>query len=240
MSRDKVRIRFRKGGDLRFLSHHDLLRTFERMMRRADLPLRFSEGFHPKPRMVFASALGLGVVGCEEVLEIELEECLPCAELQQRLSEQAPQGLNILSVKRVDPRFTGQARQALYELPLPADCLLGLEARMAELLNQTECWVDRTKPGPRRINVRAYLSGLTLRGDRLLIELRITPQGSARPEEVLRLLGLDHLLLEGAVLERTRLELDDESRTQADAIPNRHSLPVQSAAVLASVAKGTS
>ena len=50
--RDKIRIRFRKGGDLRLLSHHDLMRSFERMLRRAALPLRNSQGFHPKPRLV--------------------------------------------------------------------------------------------------------------------------------------------------------------------------------------------
>jgi len=55
MDFDKFRIRFRKVGDLRLLSHHDLMRTFERMLRRAGLPFRSTEGFHPKPRMVFAS-----------------------------------------------------------------------------------------------------------------------------------------------------------------------------------------
>ena len=50
----KVRIRFRKGGDLRLVSHHDLMRVFERMLRRADLPFHSTSGFNPKPRLVFA------------------------------------------------------------------------------------------------------------------------------------------------------------------------------------------
>src|SRR5439155_20976241 len=69
--RCKVRLRFRKGGDLRLVSHHDLMRCFERMLRRAGLPYRSTAGFNPKPRLVFASALPLGVVGCEEVVELE-------------------------------------------------------------------------------------------------------------------------------------------------------------------------
>src|SRR5690242_10956811 len=73
----KVRFRFRKDGALRLLSHHDLLRTFERMLRRAALPVRATRGFHPKPRLVFALSLPLGVVGCEEVAELELDADLP-------------------------------------------------------------------------------------------------------------------------------------------------------------------
>ena len=63
VARDKVRIRFRKDGSLRLLSHHDLLRTFERMLRRANLPYHRTQGFHPHPRLVFALSLPLGVIG---------------------------------------------------------------------------------------------------------------------------------------------------------------------------------
>src|SRR5947209_16033599 len=98
---DKVRLRFRKGGPLRLLSHHDLLRTFTRMLRRADLPFRRTQGFNPQPRLVFALSLPLGVVGCDEVVELELDEELPPEEVHARLSRQAPAGLAILSVCRI-------------------------------------------------------------------------------------------------------------------------------------------
>jgi len=74
MARHKVRIRFRKAGDLRMVSHHDLMRCFARMLRRAALPFRSSEGFHPKPRLSFPLSLALGIVGCEEVVDLELDE----------------------------------------------------------------------------------------------------------------------------------------------------------------------
>src|ERR1700749_5052019 len=73
-ARDKVRLRFRKDGSLRWLSHHDLLRTFERMLRRAELPFHSTQGFNPHPRLVFALSLPLGVVGRAEVAELELDE----------------------------------------------------------------------------------------------------------------------------------------------------------------------
>src|SRR5579859_6858411 len=59
--RFKVRIRFKKCGDLRFLSHHDLMHCFERMFRRGSLPVKASQGFHPMPRMAFALSLALGI-----------------------------------------------------------------------------------------------------------------------------------------------------------------------------------
>jgi radical SAM-linked protein len=86
MVRHKVRIRFQKAGDLRWVSHHDLMRCFERMLRRAALPFASTEGFNPHPRLVFALSLALGVVGREEVAELELTEELPPDEVRQRLA----------------------------------------------------------------------------------------------------------------------------------------------------------
>src|SRR5947199_2914778 len=106
MVREKLRIRFRKHSDLRLISHHDLLRCFERMLRRAALPFHSTEGFNPKPRLVFALSLPLGVIGCEEVLELELDEELPPEEVHARLAGQTPAGLDILTVRRVPPRTT--------------------------------------------------------------------------------------------------------------------------------------
>ena len=74
MACSKIRLRFRKDGDLRLISHHDLLRTFERMLRRAAIPFHSTQGFNPKPRLVFALSLALGIIGHEEVVELELDE----------------------------------------------------------------------------------------------------------------------------------------------------------------------
>src|SRR5439155_18076518 len=120
-AREKVRVRFRKGGDLRLLSHHDLMRTFERLLRRASLPFRSSEGFHPKPRFVFALSLPLGIVGCEEVVELELDEELDPEAIHARLAAQAPPGLDILTVRRIDRRAGAQVCRATYRIALPRE-----------------------------------------------------------------------------------------------------------------------
>jgi radical SAM-linked protein len=234
---DKVRIRFRKGGALRLLSHHDLMRTFERLLRRSQLPFHRSQGFHPKPRLIFALSLPLGVVGREEVVELELDEVLPLEAIHTRLARQASPGLEILSVRRIALKVNAQVCRLAYSLPVPAERLPGLTPRIAEVLAASECWIDRNRPhsrqAGRRLDVRPFLDDLQivesanpsrnrqgetvepLLGGRgsdhsLEITLRLTPLGTARPEEVLVLLGLEDLLAAGVVLERSRLELHDE------------------------------
>src|ERR1051325_11426231 len=100
----KYRFRFRKAGDLRWISHHDLMRCFERMLRRAAIPFASTKGFNPRPRLVFALPLPLGVVGSDEVADLELESELSTSEIFDRLATQVPPGLRILSVEPLHPR----------------------------------------------------------------------------------------------------------------------------------------
>ena len=210
MVRDKVRIRFRKGGELRLVSHHDLMRCFERMLRRSGLPFHSTEGFNPKPRLVFALSLGLGIIGREEVVELELDEILPAEEIQSRLAAQAPAGLEILRVQQIDPKAGAQVRRVGYRVVIPVEFRAELAERITALLTLSNCWVERSRPQPRRLDIRAYIRDLRLQEDDLEMDLEVTPQGTARPDEILRLLGLGELLANGGVLERNRLEIDDE------------------------------
>ncbi len=218
---DKARIRFRKSGALRLLSHHDLMRTFERLLRRSDLPFHSSQGFHPKPRLIFALSLPLGVVGREEVVELELDEILSAEEIHSRLAQQTPPGLEILSVQRIPVKSNAQVSRLAYAVEVPADRAMDLGRRCADLLAARECWIDRQRPhsrqAGRRLDLRPFLVDLLIhppRGPagnaRLEMVLRLTSTGTARPEEVLALLGIEDLLDAGAILERSRLELKDE------------------------------
>jgi radical SAM-linked protein len=209
MSPAKVRIRFHKGGDLRFVSHHDLMRCFERMLRRARLPYHSTQGFHPKPRLVFALSLGLGIVGREEVVELVLAEPLPADEVLQRLRQQAPPGLDILDVHAIDPRASAQVRRVVYHLPL-VEPVAGLAERARNLLQADTILIERTKPQRKSIDLRPYLNDLRVRDDGLEIDIRVTPTGTARPDEIARQLGLGSQLDAGAVIERTVLEIADE------------------------------
>lgn len=262
----KVRLRFRKEGDLRFVSHHDLMRLFERFLRRAGLPYRQTEGFHPKPRMVFASALSLGIVGHEEVLEVEFHGQHDAEDVRRQLDGLCPEGLAFFAAKAVPPRWTGMPVAAAYEVELPPEACAGLPEKIESLRAQPSLMVERSKqrdlsahaasevgeerldaphlasPGkkyaptpPRRIDLKPFLQELRLVGNRLLMEFLITPTGAARPEELLRLLGLESLLYQGdAVLHRTRLVLADETSPLASPVlasSPRRDAPAELAAV---------
>jgi radical SAM-linked protein len=215
---DKVRFRFAKSGPLRWLSHHDLMRTFERVLRRAELPFRRTQGFNPHPRLIFALSMPLGVEGHAEVAELELDEVLPPDDVLDRLRRQCPPGLQVLELTRVPPRATAQVRGLTYALELPADRAELARSRIAELLASTELWIDRRRPSgganSRRMDLRPFLRDLRVTGDdpaRLEMDLWLTPAGTARPEEVLGLLGLQDLAEAGAVLHRLRLELREDT-----------------------------
>jgi radical SAM-linked protein len=212
----KVRIRFQKSNDLRFLSHHDLMRTFERMLRRAKLPFKSTQGFHPKPRLVFALSLPLGVIGVEEVVELELSQPISPETILAGLVRQAPPGLVILSIRPIEFRAGAQVRRLCYRVMVPVEAVADVRRRAAEMLAATECRVERTRPPVRTIDLRPSLRDLRIvevnDGAALEMDLCPTPAGTARPEEVLRLLGLQSLVDSGAVLERNRLELTDETQ----------------------------
>jgi radical SAM-linked protein len=220
MVQDKVRIRFRKGGDLRFVSHHDLMRCFERMLRRARLPFHSTSGFNPKPRLVFALSLPLGIVGDDEIADLELDETVPPDEVHQRLAAQAPAGLAIRSVCRIGTKESARVRAVRYSVPLPKPHGLPLEGRIEALLRSSECWVERTRPQRRRVNLRPFIGGVSAGDGILEMELIVTEQGTARPEEILRLLDLALVIDAGAIIKRTAIVLAVETNGNSETSAN--------------------
>lgn len=206
----KVRLRFAKRGDLRLVSHHDLMRCLERLLRRAPLPVAHSQGFNPRPKVVFPLPMGLGIEGRREVVELELAEPLEPAEVLARLSAVAPEGLDFLEAEpgtagRAAPRVM-TARYAL-EVPEPerAAAATALEALLA---GTTWPYTRRRPDRTVEIDLRPFLLDAALEADGTLrFDLRVDPGGSARPEEIVDALGLRGLLDRGAVLVRTDVEL---------------------------------
>jgi radical SAM-linked protein len=221
--RSKYRVRFSKAGDLRLVSHHDLMHCLERMFRRADLPVPVTQGFNPRPRLWFAQSLALGVIGLNEVLELELNEPLPPEEVHRRLAAQCPPGLAILTVRSIDLRASGQVRRAHFRLAL-TQSVPDLPERCARFLAQEHHWVERTRPQHRRLDIRPFVRTLVGRADNLEMALWVTPYRAVRPDELVQALGLPGIVESGAVLERTDLELADEAR---DDEPLPAGLPMQ-------------
>ncbi len=207
MVRHRVRLRFRKEGDLRWISHRDLARTLERMFRRAGLPLSMSEGFHPKPRMSFPLALAVGIAGLDEVMELELSEEQTAEQVLATLQSVSPPGLSFTSADVIPPgtRKT-QVRQVTYETPLPPERHDVARAAVAAWLAEPTHVVRRASSG-NSVDVRSYVDSLAVVDGLLRFDVRVCGEGSARPREVLEAVGLTDLEQHGLTLARVRVEV---------------------------------
>jgi radical SAM-linked protein len=237
MTGDKLRFRFAKTGHLRLLSHHDLMRCLERMLRRAAVPFKSTNGFHPTPRLVFALSLPLGVVGSDEVCELELTEPRDADETLARLAVQAPDGLAFTRVSVIPMKSTATPRRVVYTLPLPTDRVDDTAERCRGIMAEPKVWVDRLRPSPKRLNIRPYFRDIRVTDNVLSLDLWVTQTGTARADEIVDLLGLADLLDVGVVLTREALELRDEVTTSGptDNPPDgpADSLPLDPATVAA-------
>jgi len=208
MVRQRVRIRFAKQGDLRFVGHRDLMRAVERLFRRARLPLRFSQGFHPKPRMSFPWPLAVGMAGADELVEVELCETPDAEDLRARLASEAPPGLKIRNVA-VLPEGAAKAkvRFVRYEMPV-AEALRGqLPARIERLLAADRHPVVRPRRD-RTVDLRPLVKQLAFDGETLRMRLELDPAGCVSPRDVAAALGLADLERQGACFTRTAMEIE--------------------------------
>jgi len=203
-----IRIRFSKRGDIRFISHHDLMRLFERALRRAGLPVAMSEGHNPRPRVSFPMALSVGFSGCNEVADIGLREWVRPAQLHARLQAEFPPGIEISSAEATAAHPNRQPRELVYRVPmLPGHCLT--EAKVQGFLAEQSMTVQRTRAGEvKQVAVRQYVKALRIDGDCVQMRLRCTESGTARPEEVMQALGCrEGVDYSKGQIERTHVDL---------------------------------
>lgn len=190
-----LRIKYRKTPEGRFLSHLDLVRTMQRAFRRAHLPLAYSEGFNPHPKLSYGSALAVGVTSEGEYLDVELRNDLSVLELKDRLKEAMPPGLEILEIKILGDRkesLTALINLARYQVEIPVTKAIDpdkLEQAAADILSREQLEVMRHgKKGLRSIDIRKGIYGLKASGSEnkivLEMDLQTGSEGNVRPEEV--------------------------------------------------------
>lgn len=207
----RLRITFSKQGALRYTGHLDLHKMWERAARRADLPLSYSQGFHPHPQIQLAAALPLGFSSRCEVVDLKLNESLPLEGLAERIQAVMPPGLRILSVESVDeraPALQTQVAAAEFEVELLEGVDLNELTRKIDAVLAAESLPRERRGKP--YDLRPLIEGLEFHPNRSRIFMRLTAREGAtgRPEEVLDVLGI---ALEDARVERTRLILRGES-----------------------------
>jgi radical SAM-linked protein len=194
----RIRITFAKTDAMRFTSHLDLHRTWERTFRRAQLPLAYSHGFNPRPRLNLASALPLGFTGSQEIIDVWLDQDMPLADVQSALAQATPPGIQIHLIETIE-----EHAPALQTLLQASDYTLTLEQHLPNLDEHLEALMKAERlPRQRRgkdYDLRPLLLELGRLPDgedgRQRIHARLSAKEGAtgRPEEVLEALGADPL-----------------------------------------------
>ncbi len=208
LPRYRYRLTFSKQGPLRYISHLDLARVWERILRRVEAPLMYSQGFNPRPKIQLAAALPLGYESTCEITDIWLEgESPPEPDLlMEELNGAAPEGLTVQSVEIVELKEA--ALQAVTEAGVYRVTMTGEEdqdqdtdsiiARLEELLSQKEIWREqRSKRGTKQVNIRPMIYEISvIDAQPLSLQMKLSlsqDKGTLRPDHVLEKLGIDPL-----------------------------------------------
>ncbi len=188
----RLRVRYTKNGKIRFTSHRDVARLWERSLRRAHVPMAYSEGFSPRPKLAFGLALSTGYESDAEYIDLALSETIPLDGLVERLTEMLPDGLVATAVAEIDRGTSLQ--QAItccrWEIDIITDDLQAASTAVAQAKEAEEIMFTRTRKGkPVTDDLRPYVWALdvlgpTETGCRLAAELGTQPR-ALRPAELL-------------------------------------------------------
>jgi radical SAM-linked protein len=200
-AQQKIRFEFQKVGELRFLSHLELMRALQRALRRAGIPLAFTQGFNPQPRLSLAQALAVGVEGLRELGEVELTERMPPEEMRATWNRQLPPELKILRAWEAPlngPSLSAGVRGAVYQIQVAPNgwdptllAAIGTTDACVEFLAQESIPVEVTKKGKTvSLDAHPFLQEFARAGEHgspvWQMRLRVGPTGSVKPAAVMR------------------------------------------------------
>ena len=196
----RLRLEYTKGEPLRYASHLDMMRLWERALRRASLPVAHSQGFNPRPRIVMAAPLPTGVTSRAELLDVFLTERLDSGDALRRLNDTLPPGAQVTRAWEVP--LKGPALMALrgvaeFQARVRWDgAAHALEGRLREWMAQDSVIRERQKKGRtgaydlRPLVERLWVVGRGEGGFVVGMRLKAEPDGTGRPDEALKSLGL--------------------------------------------------
>ncbi|HUV42006.1 MAG TPA: TIGR03936 family radical SAM-associated protein [Sedimentisphaerales bacterium] len=210
-------IKFKIGGNLRFLSHAETIKLFQRACVRCGIRARYSQGFNPRIKMSLPLPRSVGVQAEDELLSLQLQ-ALPetrqystadAEELKSRLARQLPDGCQVLSAEIKDAKSSLQPCSATYQLPVKSQLVnCRIKQRIENILAGKSLFVDRRIYGTgsraahkknlyksKTVNVRGYLKSIDLADNIIIVECGIDSTGSVRIDELLTLLEIkpEHL-----------------------------------------------
>lgn len=194
----RLRLTFGKSGPLIYTSNLDTAKLWERVLRRANLPILYTKGFNTRPRISLAMPLPLGISSECEILEISLRERIALRQdnLRERLLSVSPNGLTIGAIVEVDtraPTLHSLVNSAEYRIQFLDAVNRGeLRRKIDDLLSQKSIIVDRVRRRKRSVmDIRPLILALKLDGrDNLNAHLSVGERGNLRPDQLLEHLGL--------------------------------------------------
>lgn len=211
--KQRLYIRFGKFDALIYTSNLDVAKTWERVLRRANLPILYSQGFNTRPRIALASALPLGISSECEILDVSMREPIELTGLAERIQATSPSGLRIYEIYEVPVRsgtLPTRVRSSEYRVHFEdgidrADLQTRIDKLIAsDTMNKTK----EVKGQPVNINVRSLVYDLHIDeiGD-LIAHLAVGDRGNVRPDEVIAELGLSDAVV---TIHRFQLHIDPE------------------------------
>lgn len=215
---------FRVGGRLRFLSHAETMRLWQRACVRAGLCVKYTRGFNPHPRMSLPLPRAVGVASDDELLVLRLlddrgipngPEGCSCeayeARMKESLSRAVPEGIDVVSVRLMKSGVSFRCGSAVYEFPVrrdgAPDVVDKLNRKVESVLTSERLMVERRSPknrNVRHIDVRRFLKSIEREGHCLTVECDVTAFGSVRVDEMMQVLGIEADDLAGPI-RRTRV-----------------------------------
>ncbi|MDD5590303.1 MAG: TIGR03936 family radical SAM-associated protein [Dehalococcoidales bacterium] len=195
----RLRVRFKRGEEIKFISHLDLIRLWQRALHRARLPLAYSKGFSPHPQISMAMPLAIGVTSEAELADIFLDMPVSPHFFSAALSRQLPPGIEILQVHPISPQqpsLQSQTSFAEYVVTIETDKeAKEIEANITGLLSAEHLpWQHQRDTGKRSYDLRVLISDLWLIDwaptcCTIGMKLRCDSNGAGRPEQVSLALG---------------------------------------------------
>ncbi|MHB1361664.1 MAG: TIGR03936 family radical SAM-associated protein [Thermoleophilia bacterium] len=213
-------MRFSKTGRARFISHLDTLSCLVRAVRRTGFELAFSQGMRPKPVLSLAMPLGVGIEGEDEICDFSLRQRAPLTDLAKKLSHELPQGMELKSVGPSFDRSKAASRveSCGYRVEL-ADAAGEYSGAAGKYNGADELVLLRKRPkGDKEVDIKKYVESVELLedGSGVGFEMKVTSEGTARPDEIVRALsGFAGRELTPSRIVRTRITVREEEQPRA-------------------------
>lgn len=187
----KVRVKFRKYGALRFIGHLDVMRFFQKVIRRADIPIAFSGGYSPHMIMSFASPLGIGITSDGEYFDIELREAIKSKDAVRRMNEVTVDGIEIISFRQIaeEKKMTGMAIIAAADYLVSfreGEAPFNWKEQVIPFLEQEQIHViKQTKRSETEVDIRPLIYHMEIQNEKLFMKLASGSVQNLKPELVM-------------------------------------------------------